>query len=309
MRGSVAVSVVIPARNAAAWLPEQLESLARQVGALPFEVIVCDNGSADDPAAVVEGFADRLAIRLIDASGAPSASWARNVGAKESRGAILLFCDADDIVNPGWVAALTRAVQADSNAIASGALHHERFNSQAILDAYDIGPDPVLHDEPAAVVESQPVFAGLLPTVPGGNFAISRAAYLDLGGMDSSYPGGSEETDFSWRAQMAGMRVVGVPDAVVHYRLKKEWRGLFQQQRVQQRGRMLLWARFGDNGMSGPSWRYSIQTAIVAGLRFVMARTEEARLRQARILGGNVGAIEGMLRYRLLRRIPPKVRL
>ena len=75
--------------------------------------------------------------------------------------------------------------------------------------------------------------------------------------MDPSYPGGAEETDFAWRAQQAGIRVVSVPQAVVHYRLKSEPRSLFRQQRIQQRGRIYPWTRYRDSPMQGPSLKGS----------------------------------------------------
>ena len=43
-------TVVIPARNAEAWIGEQLQSLAEQVDAPPFDVVVADNGSTDGTA-------------------------------------------------------------------------------------------------------------------------------------------------------------------------------------------------------------------------------------------------------------------
>ncbi|MEY9880072.1 glycosyltransferase [Bradyrhizobium sp. USDA 329] len=110
---SVAVSVVIPAKNAAAYLGETLASALRQgdVG----EVIVVDDGSTDDTAAIVRAVRDpRLRLLHNDAAGV---SAARNLGARHASGDWLLFLDADDRLRPGAVAALLSAARDAPRAI------------------------------------------------------------------------------------------------------------------------------------------------------------------------------------------------
>lgn len=301
-------SVIIPAFNAAKWLPEQLDALTRQTGTRRFEVIIADNGSTDETVDVARRYSAPYPVRIADAAGTHSASFARNVGANAAEADILLFCDADDLVNDLWVDSLTRAVLAGPGLIAAGALHHERFNDADVLHAYGIGPDPELtHIERSgrASYDLGEPFAGFLATAAGGNFGIRRSDYLRLGGMDPSFPGGSEETDFSWRAQLAGMEVISVPEAVVHYRLKSTSSALFRQQRIQQRARILLWLRYRDHGMSGPSVKVSVSSILAEAWAFLRStRDRRVVLHAARVTGGHVGALEGMLRYRFLRRIP-----
>lgn len=298
----VQVSVIIPAKNAARWVVEQLDALAQQVGAPPFEVVIGDNGSSDGTREAAVSTAVPFPVQVVDAAGPASASHARNVAASAARGEILLFCDADDLVDPRWVGALVAAVKDDPGLVAAGSLHHERFNPRHVLEAYGIGPDamPAAEQRPTRTDAPSAGFAGYLPTVAGGNFAVHRQAYLALGGMDPSYPGGSEETDFAWRAQEAGHRVLGVPQAVVHYRLKHDARSLFRQQRIQQRGRMYLWMRYRHRGMNGPSVKASV-SEILQGLRAWPrhSRDEASRLKLAYQIGAHVGALEGMFRYRL----------
>jgi cellulose synthase/poly-beta-1,6-N-acetylglucosamine synthase-like glycosyltransferase len=50
----------------------------------------------------------------------------------------------------------------------------------------------------------------------------------DLGGWSSEYEAGGEDTELSWRAQLAGYRLGFAPDAVVHYRYRP---GLWQTAR------------------------------------------------------------------------------
>ncbi|MFP3339381.1 glycosyltransferase family A protein, partial [Micrococcus sp. SIMBA_131] len=91
----LAASVVIPARNAEGRIAEQLDSLAAQCDAPLFEVVVADNGSSDRTAQIALSHPAPFQVRVVDASGVPSASHARNVGARLARGPVVLFCDAN----------------------------------------------------------------------------------------------------------------------------------------------------------------------------------------------------------------------
>lgn len=301
------ISVVIPARNVAAVIGEQLASLSVQRGASSFEVVIADNGSTDALAESVAGFRDRLDLQFVDASAHPGASFARNRGAAVARGAILLFCDADDVVNENWVSVMTDAVRDGDHCLASSTLLHEGFNDSAVLAAYGIGPDllqlQATTNPPSGAEEG---FAGYLPTVPGCGFGILRSDYRAVNGMDASYPGGSEETDFAWRFVEAGGTVVRVPAATMQYRLRSSPRALLRQQRIQQLARILLWMRFRDRGMNGPSAKASLLAVAGELPRLLLARDRASRLLHARILGGHVGALQGMLRYRVLRRVPAR---
>ncbi|HKV06504.1 MAG TPA: glycosyltransferase family A protein, partial [Thermoanaerobaculia bacterium] len=106
------LSVVIPCLNAADTLGVQLEALAGQSWPGEWEVIVADNGSTDGSREVVERYRDRLPnLRLVDASDKRGQAHARNVGAAAATGEAFLFCDADDEVAPGWLAALGRVLE------------------------------------------------------------------------------------------------------------------------------------------------------------------------------------------------------
>jgi glycosyltransferase involved in cell wall biosynthesis len=104
------LSFVVPARNEEALIGETLEaillSVARAAGVFrhdlwlpdtPFEVIVADDGSEDDTAAIVEIFGDDAGVRLVRCAGRTCAA-ARNAGAAASSGRVLCFVDADTIV-------------------------------------------------------------------------------------------------------------------------------------------------------------------------------------------------------------------
>lgn len=108
------VSIIIPAKNAALYICETIESALSQ-GETVAEVIVIDDGSTDDTAAIVRSICDRRVRLLANESAGVSA--ARNLGARTARGHWLLFLDADDRLRHGAVSTLTAAAEATPRAV------------------------------------------------------------------------------------------------------------------------------------------------------------------------------------------------
>ena len=110
---TTSVSVVIPAKNVAAYVGETLASALAQ-GEVT-EVIVVDDGSTDNTIAIVRAIRDpRLRLMTNDSAGV---SAARNLGARHASGEWLLFLDADDRLRPGAVAALLAAARGAPRAV------------------------------------------------------------------------------------------------------------------------------------------------------------------------------------------------
>lgn len=96
MSGEPAVSVVIPVFNRAALLPEAIDSVVAQT--LPdHEIIVVDDGSTDDIAAIVRPYGDRVRYLRTTHGGV---AHARNVGVGAARGRYLTCLDSDDRLYP-----------------------------------------------------------------------------------------------------------------------------------------------------------------------------------------------------------------
>jgi glycosyltransferase involved in cell wall biosynthesis len=105
------LSVIIPCYNADSTIATQIEALASQYWSEAWEVIVADNGSTDETRATVEQYRKLFEnFRVVDASDRRGSAHARNVGARLAVGEALAFCDADDAVATGWVAAIGEAV-------------------------------------------------------------------------------------------------------------------------------------------------------------------------------------------------------
>ncbi len=108
------VSVVIPCWNQACFLPEAVESVVAQTFR-SFEIVVVDDGSPDDTAAVAQRLAKHhpdVAIRLLRQENAGLAA-ARNAGIAAAHGELVLPLDSDDRIQPDYLERLVAALDAD----------------------------------------------------------------------------------------------------------------------------------------------------------------------------------------------------
>ena len=94
-------SVVIPAYNYAHTLPRAVRSVLPQLEAVAAELLVIDDGSTDDTAAVLESLLAEAgtSMRVIYKKNGGPAS-VRNLGIAQTHGRYLLFLDADDELVP-----------------------------------------------------------------------------------------------------------------------------------------------------------------------------------------------------------------
>ena len=172
---AIRASIIVPTRNRAKKLTHCLRHILAIRSRHSWELIVVDNGSTDRTAQMLDAFARQwkdVRMRIVR-DPVPGGAQARNAGAKVAQGEILIFIDDDCYVRPD------------------------------IIDRYcDIFDDPtigfaggrvLLHDRtdyPLTVNESEfelrfpaarPVPCGI---VQGGNMAVRRQAWLEVGGFD-----------------------------------------------------------------------------------------------------------------------------
>ncbi|MCF6376280.1 glycosyltransferase [Nocardioides KLBMP 9356] len=227
----IACSIVIPTLNAADLIGEQLEALADQPGAPTFEVLVSDNGSTDDLAGVVERYSEVLpGLRRVDASRGRGVSVARNVGVEAAASDRVLICDADDRVSRGWVRAMHAAL--DSAPLVSGPVETTELSGRSA------GWVPIA-ERTEGLFEVWGHSYGI-----GANLGLRRSVWSEVGGFAEDYPAGAEEIDFAWRAADRGHLFTYVPDALVHYRIRTDLRGVLRQQYNSGRGTATLYSRF-----------------------------------------------------------------
>lgn len=225
-------SIVIPCFNAAATLGDTLASLVAQSFG-DWEALVVDDGSTDGSLALALAAAARdPRIRIFGNPGkGPSA--ARNVALTEARGAVLAFCDADDLWAPEKLARM-ETVLADETV-------HAVFARIAFFDARG---SRTVSTVPAGDL-TVPALLGENPVCTLSNLVVRRDVFASTGGFDATLVH-NEDLEFLIRLVGSGHRVTGLPETLVHYRTSPH--GLSADLAAMRRGRtaaLVTAARYG----------------------------------------------------------------
>ncbi len=223
-----AVSVVVCAHNAAATLDECLRHLC----ALDYpslEVIVIDDGSTDDTAAIARSHPLARVVSLPHGG----LSVARNVGAELASGDVVAYLDSDAFPTAEWPYFL--ALGFDSPAVA-GVGGPNLPPPTASLAAHAVASSPggpihvMLSDEKAE-------------HIPGCNMAFWRDVIFEVGGFDPIYTVAGDDVDFCWRVLDRGWDIRFHPGAMVWHHRRNGIGAYLRQQRGYGRSEALLEAR------------------------------------------------------------------
>ncbi len=229
-RGDPYLSVIVPVRGGARLLPDTLGAmLESDLSKDRWELIVVDDASDDDTAAVAARYAD-VVIRL---SGKPRGpAYARNRGFEVSRGAVIVFIDADVRVHGDTLSRFARAFE-------------EGADVSAVFGSYDASPAApglvsqyrnLLHH---FVHQANP---GDAETFWAGCGAVRSAAFAEVGMYDEwhfSQPQ-IEDIELGRRLRRAGHRIVLRPD--IQGTHLKQW-SLRDVLRTDLRSRGVPWTR------------------------------------------------------------------
>ncbi len=214
------VSVIVPAYNAHATLPLCLAALAQQdYPPDRTEIIVVDDGSQDDTAAIARA----AGVRVISQPNAGPAA-ARNAGAAASRGELLLFTDADCAPVPGWIAALVApfAAAPHADAAKNGAAAAAGGAVAGAKGAYltrQTGCVPRFTQLEYEDRYDRMAGAAAIDFIDTYSAAYRRDVFQANGGFDAVFPTASvEDQEFSFRLAEKGYRLVFAPRAQVYHR-------------------------------------------------------------------------------------------
>ena len=282
----IVLSVIIPAYNAAETIGEQLTALARQTFEKPWEVIVADNGSTDQTVAVAESFHTKIGnLKIVDASGKQGAAYARNVGANAAVGNGIAFCDADDVVGEGWVAAIFQGIE--SHGFVASRFDIKRLNSGWVVK--NIGG-------PQHSGIQQYVNPPYLPHAGGSGLGVRRDLHELVGGFDPAMRL-LEDTDYCWRLQLLGHALHFAPQAVVHVRYRSSTRAIARQYRSWGKANVLLYKKYRDKGMPRYDWKSGINAWFRFPRLLARIRSKNALKTWWRKVNWRIGRLQGCWEY------------
>ena len=209
------ISVIVPVKNDARRLSSCLAQISANVQPAALEVLVADNGSNDGSDEV----ARRAGARVLSLP-AENVSGLRNIAAREARGDLLAFIDADNQVAPGWTTAAA-----------------EVFSDQAVAAAgavYTAPPKGTWVQRTYGSLRGRTVGRHEARWLAAGNLVVRRSVFLNLGGFDTSLEA-CEDVDFCQRLRRAGWRLtadermqsihLGDPPTLAALFRGERWRG------------------------------------------------------------------------------------
>ncbi|MDD7342651.1 MAG: glycosyltransferase family A protein [Bacteroidales bacterium] len=190
------LSVIIPVRNRASVVGRTLESVAAQT-VPPRELILVDNGSTDDTAAVLRSFAhSHPELHVAVASEPqPGACAARNRGLAMASGEWVAFFDSDDVMHPTLLESYRRCIAS-----------HGTDAGVVMVQGRIIGTDGrLLRRMPLFGTDclAQHVLHGMLSTQC---YAARRSLVMAVGGWDTTLPRW-QDYELGVRLLLSGARV------------------------------------------------------------------------------------------------------
>jgi len=202
--GLPAVAVVVPCYNYARYVVEALDSVAAQ-SEPALELVVVDDCSTDDSAAVVSRWLQRHAGRFVRATLLQNRrnsglSLTRNAGFAAAEAPLVFPLDADNALHPGCLRQLRAGLIASGAAAAHPTLHRFGGDSRRL---------PALPWDPELLRQGNYIDAMAL---------IRKSSWSHVGGYEPM-PLGWEDYDLWCLFVEAGLWSVAVPDAIARYRV------------------------------------------------------------------------------------------
>jgi GT2 family glycosyltransferase len=209
--------VIVLNWNGRRYLHDCFDALLEQEVAGGFEAIMVDNASSDDSVAYLNQWWP--AVRVIQSASNLGFAAGNNLGFSVAAGRYLVLLNTDTRVQPGWLAALIAAADADDRV---GAVTSKLVfmadprviqNAGSLLLSDGSGADRGFHEPDTGQYDlPEEVFGAC------GAAALYRREMLDdVGAFDETLFMYYEDTDLSWRMRLRGWKVLYEPRAIVHH--------------------------------------------------------------------------------------------
>lgn len=211
------VSVVLLNWNGAHLLPTCLDSVRRQTEQ-PLDIVMADNGSTDGSVELVGSRYPE--VRMIRFDRNLGFSLAVNAAIKASRGDLVAVLNNDTELDAGYLAALTRAMEADAR-VGICAPKMVYYDDPSLINSagHACGPDGVVADIGRGLPDTEWFQHPREVLGACAGAALYRRRMLEqIGLFDPDFFISFEDADLNWRAQWAGWRARYVPSAVIKHR-------------------------------------------------------------------------------------------
>ena len=213
--GRIAVSVLLPCRDAEPWLPDCIDSLEAQTLG-DYEVVAVDDGSGDGTRELLESWRARDSrVRVIE-SGAVGLIEALNQAARAASGHLLARMDADDIADSRRLQLQCDALSRRTDLAACGSAV-ELFPTESIGEGYRRYEGWL-----NSLTEPADLLRDLLVECPIAHPAlvIRRSVFDALGGYRDA--GWAEDYDLVLRLHAAGMRAANLDAPLLRWRVRAD---------------------------------------------------------------------------------------
>jgi GT2 family glycosyltransferase len=180
-----------------------LAAIITQTAARDVEVLVVNDGSTDNTENVIGRYPG---VHLINQTNAGPAA-ARNRGAREAQGAILLFTDDDCIPAPGWMDAM---LEPFTDPAVVGVKGVYRTKQQEVVARFV----QIEYEDRYRLMNGLPSI-DFTDTYSAG---FRRDRFLEMGGYDTSFPVAcAEDVELSYRMSARAWKMTFAPNAVVYH--------------------------------------------------------------------------------------------
>ena len=279
--------MIIAARNEARHIADQIEAVLAQDWDGEWEVIVVDNGSTDGTLSILEeARAQSPRLRVLTATERGSRPYAVGVGIDHTDAPWLVFIDADDVVGERWLPA-----------VAEGLRHHPVVTGPNEL--HRLNPPWLARSRGDAGFDAAGTFQGIFPTIRGNNYGVWRSVLEDVGPLAEGYfP--VDDIEFSLRCWLHGVEVVGLPEAVVHYRYRDSVRDLWRQGYSYGSHRPIIARLLRDTGKPIPAPLSGWKSWVSLITRLPSLRSRSGRATWVWIAANRVGQVVGSARNRIV---------
>ena len=215
------VTVVIPSKDEGGWVKSTVEGVLQVSGPLLQAVVVVDDGSKDGSCERLEELERQVPVRVISTAGV-GVSHAKNLGAAEASGDVVVFLDAHSRVEQGWLEEIRQVLDmghAGAAPLVSLFDKDERVVHPGMLGRWYLSGRPPFEVGDWIVDKGE-----VIPLGHGACQAFRLESFNTIGGFcaEALSPFGGEDTEICLRMWSRGGTIGAAPGARVRT-LTKDW--------------------------------------------------------------------------------------